>query len=241
MYTRIKKRMAFTLAEVLITLGIIGVIAALTIPGLITNIQKTQTAAQLKKAYADISVGVRMAEEEFGDITGWTYDNKTSSAIACAGLFDTYIMPFMKFSRRELVKSELQYYTANGSKENQLAVLRGNSVAYTLLSGTQMIVSNNSIGTTGGSMSKIEMILDLNGYNSKPNRFGRDAFFLTVYPTKGVRFHFLNDGESWSTRRTRQQLLNGPSSNSYQCKKRGMWCGAVIQNDGWKIAPDYPW
>ena len=39
----------FTLAEVLITLGIIGVVAAATIPSLITAYQKRATESQLKK------------------------------------------------------------------------------------------------------------------------------------------------------------------------------------------------
>lgn len=43
---------AFTLSETLITLGIIGVVAALTMPAVITNYQKKQTSAQLKKAYS---------------------------------------------------------------------------------------------------------------------------------------------------------------------------------------------
>ena len=42
---------AFTLAEVLITLGIIGIVAAMTLPILIGKYQKMQTATQLKKAY----------------------------------------------------------------------------------------------------------------------------------------------------------------------------------------------
>lgn len=46
---RRSKRAAFTLAEVLITLGIIGVVAALTIPALISNYQKHVWVAQLKK------------------------------------------------------------------------------------------------------------------------------------------------------------------------------------------------
>jgi prepilin-type N-terminal cleavage/methylation domain-containing protein len=41
---------AFTLAEVLITLAIIGVVAALTIPTVVRNYQKTQTVTQLKKS-----------------------------------------------------------------------------------------------------------------------------------------------------------------------------------------------
>lgn len=41
----------FTLAEVLITLGVIGIVAALTIPSLISNHNKSVTAARLSKAY----------------------------------------------------------------------------------------------------------------------------------------------------------------------------------------------
>jgi type II secretory pathway pseudopilin PulG len=40
------------LAEVLITLAIIGVVAALTIPSVVKNYQKTQTTAKLRKAWA---------------------------------------------------------------------------------------------------------------------------------------------------------------------------------------------
>lgn len=46
---------AFTLAEVLITLGIIGIVAAMTLPALIGKYQKNQTLTQLKKAYTEIS------------------------------------------------------------------------------------------------------------------------------------------------------------------------------------------
>ena len=49
------RRFAFTLAEVLITLGIIGVIAAMTIPGLITNFKKRETVAKVKVAYSTFS------------------------------------------------------------------------------------------------------------------------------------------------------------------------------------------
>ena len=241
--SKIYKRIAFTLAEVLITLGIIGVVAAMTIPGLITNIQKTRTATELKKAYAEISVAVRMAESEYGDITGWTYDTRNSSAIASAALFDTYILPFMKISRKEVRGQDLIYYKPNNQRETGLAILRGNSVSYTLLSGVQMVVANNSIGTVNGVTDIIAFIIDLNGYETKPNRFGRDAFVVMIYPNKGVHMHYQDDGENGAKQRTRQQLLNGPSSFQYQCNSRGrgMWCGAVIQKDGWKIAPDYPW
>ena len=40
---------AFTLAEVLITLGVIGVVAAMTMPSLVANYQKKVWVNQLKK------------------------------------------------------------------------------------------------------------------------------------------------------------------------------------------------
>ena len=62
---------AFTLAEVLITLGIIGVVAALTLPSLIQNYHEKQRVTQLKKAYSVMQNAFLMAQEEYGDVTDW--------------------------------------------------------------------------------------------------------------------------------------------------------------------------
>lgn len=58
-------RLAYTLAEVLITLGIIGVVSALTMPSLINEIQDRQFIAKWKKAYSIISNAVYSASEEY--------------------------------------------------------------------------------------------------------------------------------------------------------------------------------
>lgn len=49
------KKQAFTLAEVLMTLGIIGVVAAMTLPTLITDFQKRSTATMVKALYSKIN------------------------------------------------------------------------------------------------------------------------------------------------------------------------------------------
>ena len=64
-------RVAFTLAEVLITLGIIGVVAALTLPSLIQRNIEKQRVVQLKKAYSELSQAYNLAVEEFGSPTEW--------------------------------------------------------------------------------------------------------------------------------------------------------------------------
>ncbi|MCM1338989.1 MAG: type II secretion system GspH family protein, partial [Muribaculaceae bacterium] len=58
------KKVAFTLAETLITLGIIGIVAALTIPGLLTKCQQTVIKNQFKKQYSVIQQAFKMVEHD---------------------------------------------------------------------------------------------------------------------------------------------------------------------------------
>ncbi|MBR1754247.1 type II secretion system protein [bacterium] len=62
------KKNAFTLAEVLITLGIIGVVAALTIPTLMQKTNDKEISAAIKKSFANISNAIQLAEAEHGSI-----------------------------------------------------------------------------------------------------------------------------------------------------------------------------
>lgn len=61
-----KERFGFTLAEVLITLGIIGVVAAITIPNLMTHLRNKKLESQFKKTYAELNIAARTfyAQEE---------------------------------------------------------------------------------------------------------------------------------------------------------------------------------
>lgn len=60
-------KLGFTLAEVLITLGIIGVVAAMTIPTLISNHQKKQTVVKLQKAISVMNQAYKLSYDEVGE------------------------------------------------------------------------------------------------------------------------------------------------------------------------------
>ena len=62
----LKRKVAFTLAEVLITLGIIGIVAALTLPNLIEQHEKKATAVKLEKFYSIMSQAVLRWQTEEG-------------------------------------------------------------------------------------------------------------------------------------------------------------------------------
>ncbi len=57
-----KNKKAFTLAEVLITLGIIGVVAAITIPNLVSKCREQVVETELQKAFSIISQTIGMSE-----------------------------------------------------------------------------------------------------------------------------------------------------------------------------------
>jgi len=77
------RKFGFTLAEVLITLGIIGVVAAMTLPGLIGNYRERVIVTQAKKSYSNLSnvLNRLMAEEEYSDYTQVFSQDSTSLQI----------------------------------------------------------------------------------------------------------------------------------------------------------------
>ena len=74
-----KRKSGFTLAEVLITLAIIGVVASMTLPSLNTNIGAARNRAALKKALSTLNGAVRMNEAN----NGWNFSALTANDELC--------------------------------------------------------------------------------------------------------------------------------------------------------------
>ena len=89
-----KNYIAFTLAEVLITLGIIGVVAAMTLTPLINTYKKKTTAAKLKQAYNFLQRTFVMAQNEYGDMRNW----ECSAVGSCTPeqFAKNYIIPYVQ-------------------------------------------------------------------------------------------------------------------------------------------------
>ncbi len=118
------KRFGFTLAEVLITLGIIGVVAAMTMPTLINQTNGAQYKAAFKKALSSIAQGITLnvALDDFDlkDLSGNDTGNKT--------LLDL----FQK--RMNVVKSQLENaddkYVPKDDKGNTLTLSADNTSVF---------------------------------------------------------------------------------------------------------------
>ena len=81
-------KQAFTLAEVLITLGIIGIVAAMTLPTLIQANKNAEVEAKLKKVYSVMNQAILRAEIDNGPKEYWDFSD--------ANFFDKYFAPYLQ-------------------------------------------------------------------------------------------------------------------------------------------------
>lgn len=175
-------KFGFTLAEVLITLGIIGIVAALTIPGLITKCKEMQYRVTYKKVYSSLNQAMKYAQEDDGvDLTlGNTIflpnlSGGVTPHTSNVGEIFKYISRYYKSTTTcfdnnadkcwVCDKGEAGYIHNGapdwlGCSKSSYAFIDANGVAYYLYSN-----------------SEFPILIDVNG-NRKPNQLGRDRFVM---------------------------------------------------------------
>ena len=180
------RRCAFTLAEVLITLGIIGVVAALTLPTLIQNHQKQVYVTGLKKAYSNIQNAFSKAMLDEG-VTEWRqsecysnvalYDCTLASEGKDANILDNS-NNCLNNLQKQFKGSETttpDWGTKFFSARYLMAFTTSDGMIYNLDSGS--ISYNND--AFGWNLGFGIFIVDVNGKKG-PNKFGRDKFVFEV-------------------------------------------------------------
>ena len=94
-----KKNLAFTLAEVLIVIGIIGVVAALTLPNLNHATGDKETVTRVKKIYSTLNEAFDRAQVVYGPYSEWFNNIDENDAAAVYNLMADRILQFTKTSK----------------------------------------------------------------------------------------------------------------------------------------------
>ena len=161
-------KFGFTLAEVLITLVIIGVIAAMTIPTMINNLQRNELRSQFKKAVSVTTQAVQKMKANYGDVlytqgtqeleTYYDFVNKFKSNFSVACEENCVDLDKYKSLNKTSAVSEIYNYFKN---------------CFTAQDG--MIFCFNR----GGATHDMYVFVDVNGLK-KPNTFGYDTFGFDI-------------------------------------------------------------
>lgn len=235
---------AFTLAEVLITLGIIGVVAALVMPGVIGNYQKRTWVAQLQKG---MNTWNNSMEKMLAD-DGVEYLNDTEfvrSAVD-AGNSNVYMYyiaqnnpdTFNIFKKH----FNITYSTPVTKSINYLkGAASGNNFTYTIKTPDNVwydvgfyYLNNSSSDIVSLKVSNGQVIIDVNGPKG-PNTYGRDIFWFYL-DAKGnlVPEYSSQSNETlypgyWKD----NPVYCGTAGSSDVSMADGTGCAARIMEEGW--------
>lgn len=231
--TRMKNtdKIAFTLAETMITLAIIGVIAAITLPSIVQKHKERVTVTKVKKAYNIVNQAYLQARAEYGDVTDWfTEDSTTSkddegnailteSSYANTKTLWEKLTPYMKvinicYSDDNNCNRSFNRYTLSGVERSISTV-----TTVELIDGMHLTGGWITISKCSGQKSYCgDFGVDINGVDNPPNTSGIDMFYFYISPFAIIPFGMPDDetGNTFSDLCLRNSLTAG-NNNGYGC------------------------
>ncbi len=216
-----QNKTGFTLAEVLITLGILGVVAALTMPSLVTNHQKKVTVTRLQRFYSSMNQAITLSAGHMGivDLSGFPFAQADTSE-SIESWFKEYLQPYLN----TLDISASAVYFPDGSVVE--LVYYGHDFNYYIDAKKYQ----NNTAVNGKDRFQFAFYPDNSGYETQEfqdmlDQLGRD-------PLPEIFARMRNNGmvpyigSTWDGTREHLPQVGG---HAY-----------LIQENGWEIPDDYP-
>lgn len=243
----------FTLAETLITLVIIGVVAAITVPNMVIQWQKNTTVKKLLKTYSTISNALNKAQYDYGYHRKWDLQAEGGTTSERADNFvKKYLIPYLKVNKYCGTSSANGCAFAFGDATDYRKRMTndvGQSYARFIMPDGAMVGVTINHTTENDSAN---FYIDVDGYSKGPNKYGRDIFlyYLVIrqdngymHPNcflKGPMSNLILKPQPWCPT-TREALLSDSTWENCKNGRRKQNCTRLIMMDGWKISDDYPW
>ena len=240
----------FTLSEILITLGIIGVVSAITMPSVIQHFQKQKTVNSLKKMYSTLWQAAQNYQAKNN-----VYFTDFDTSLSAKDFMEEYFNPSLKIIK-----------TCNSAQD----CWNGGKIPKTINGTTNISVQYGVIFLDGSILgvnnisSGIIFYFDVDGIKGH-NKSSRDIFNFYLINTKTITTN--NSGCVAQLENLKSGIYPGGMGNCYvpftnyqrnellgntihrACNKEAAYivsvngdaCATVIMQDGWKISDDYPW
>ena len=221
-----KKSLAFTLAEVLVVMGIIGVVAAITIPTLSNTTNEKEIVAKVNKSASMITDSYGRARAKYGrypkdwqfkDVLGRLLENMQTTKVCASGDSSCFPMPFKAL--------------------NGLTGLRGPGTTAILADGMSIAYSNcidynlTCVAVNGAPSSMGYVIVDIDGPNKGFNTVGVDIFFFDLSPEGGLN---TDDGSTMTALAEPAKLPHRTLANRmFEAPAFAITGGTATEQDGW--------
>lgn len=240
----------YTLAEILITLGVIGVIAALMIPQLVDNTKKNQYGATLGRAVQQIELGISNIIQKVNnnaedgsivtsidmitveDFTGTPPEEGTESPLLTAD--------WSLFKHGSIYMGLEEIGTANATayyNRTDTGFSSENVALFQFESFNAYIMYDKSKGTTNNNDIYTMIAIDVNG-SAKPNKKGRDIFGFGLTTTGKLIPAGSEKVKDYTTAVSTNSLgtIANASTGCNTSEITNQWsCTALVVQDGFKI------
>ena len=183
-YSKFTKRIfAFTLAETLIVMGIIGIVAALTLPNLNSSTANKEKVVKLQKIYQNLNDAYGRAVAVYGPTEEWCSGLSDDN---CQKRFFERLTEFMKFSKQCTISDNCRFEFGKNQDTG------GQSMYYGVI-----LADGAAIGIAGHSRGYGPIKIDIDGFNRGPNKNCQDYFTLYINSYRKGIVHYADkyDGE----------------------------------------------
>lgn len=214
----------------MITLGIIGIVAAMTLPTLINKYKQQETITALQKTYSVLNQAFRMSQAKNESYEYWEEAYKMGPG----EYFDKYWRPYFKISRECETYSGCGYDARtpwtymNGQTSGIWVVYPDLRATFFTPDGVLIAISafTSSNDINNGGVIDNSIYVDVNG-SKRPNQYGKDMFIFTR-TKKGIMPYGYDKDEK-------------DIDKNCSITGAGSYCAAKLSKDGWKMKEDYPW
>ncbi len=212
-----ESKIAFTLAEVLITLGIIGVVAAMTIPSLIQSYKEKATVTAVKQSYSIFAQALKMVAQDYPNLQDLTDSNlspKENSQI----MFNEISKHIKKIKSCDIDNACMpSLYININDQPTEAWDKAGNIQTGVLANGTSFWILSLPASISGEETYAGQIGIDING-NKRPNKFGVDFFWFT-FNKNGELFAGRGEGTGGIYGNCELSPSNSNWSNGYGCSE----------------------
>ena len=200
---------AFTLAEVLITLGIIGVVAAITMPVIVHKYRTNVLKNQFKKSYSVLSQALTLTSKELGGNLHEMFKDEPagfSGAILFRDTFYKFLIPAADLKESTDIFKFAPYNKNQPSDSESATMGLGAYPGYVVLGdGSAITVLKNN--------GRLNVLVDINGLK-RPNRVGYDVFLFVVDTKKDILTSWSTDAATYCSK-TSTNSYNGRACTYY--------------------------
>ena len=244
------KKNGFTLAEVLITLGIIGTIAAITLPMVTNDAQRRANASRLAASVTTVESGlISMLVEEYADNLGtvplFEWLNEQALQPADENAIRTEVSRYFKTTNiqfdslgevglaiQDIDGDDLDLNDLLDTNDNDRTTIALRNGAFVTFPRPNTVIKNEDTILQNGGSTNIRissLLINVNGAEP-PNRLGRDVFVFKIggdgnlYPYGGLTASLLNDGVNVISRDN--VFNNAGAGDDFICRDNNQGSGA---------------